>query len=206
MTHQRTSDGARSRVSTTSGVATLYGRLATSFVGAGTSAPTSTASASPNTSRTFRARRERRAERRLERAVELDRVDDAACSGEVRVRTPRPGPTSSTTSSAASSASRPMTPRMFSSTRKCWPSAFFGATVTGARTQRRVRVGPGRERVRVLAARVRERRDGVDDVRRLVRAAADRLRREVRAVRLDEDPVARDRGRAARGARPPSGT
>ena len=30
-----------------------------------------------------------------------------------------------------------MTPRMFSSTRKCWPSAFFGATVTAARRRLR---------------------------------------------------------------------
>ena len=36
-------------------------------------------------------------------------------------------PTSRTTSSGASSARRPITPRMFSSTRKCWPSDFFGA-------------------------------------------------------------------------------
>ena len=46
---------------------------------------------------------------------------------DTRVRMPRPGPISSTTSSASSSASRPITPRMFSSTRKCWPSFFFGA-------------------------------------------------------------------------------
>ena len=37
---------------------------------------------------------------------------------------------------APSSASRPITPRMFSSARKCWPSAFFGATVTAARRRR----------------------------------------------------------------------
>ena len=42
-----------SRLSTTSGVAMLYGRLATSFPGGGTSEARSTASASPNVSRTF---------------------------------------------------------------------------------------------------------------------------------------------------------
>ena len=52
--------------------------------------------------------------------------------------TPRPGPTSSTTSSGPSSASLPMTPRMFSSTRKCWPRSRFGRRhVTGARTRLR---------------------------------------------------------------------
>ena len=57
-------------------------------------------------------------------AVELDRVHVARRDRRgSAVRTPSPGPTSSTTSSASSSASRPITPRMFSSTRKCWPSS-----------------------------------------------------------------------------------
>ena len=56
------------------------------------------------------------------------------------VRTPRPGPISSTTSSAPSSARRSITPRMFSSARKCWPSCFFGRTLTaGGRRRRRWR-------------------------------------------------------------------
>ena len=63
-----------------------------------------------------------------------------ARSARRRVRTPRPGPISSTTSSAPSSASRSITPRMFSSTRKCWPSCFFGRTLTaGGRQPRRWR-------------------------------------------------------------------
>ena len=32
-------------------------------------------------------------------------------------------------------ARRPMTPRMFSSTRKCWPSSFFGEALTRGRTR-----------------------------------------------------------------------
>ncbi len=50
---------------------------------------------------------------------------------------PRPGPTSSTTSVDSRSLRRPMTPRMFSSTRKCWPRDFFGATVTAVRKRPR---------------------------------------------------------------------
>jgi hypothetical protein len=42
------------------------------------------------------------------------------------VSTPRPGPTSNTTSVDASSAKRPITSRMLSSTRKCCPRLFFG--------------------------------------------------------------------------------
>ena len=45
----------------------------------------------------------------------------ATRSARKRVRTPRPGPTSRTTSSARSAASRSITRRMFSSARKCWP-------------------------------------------------------------------------------------
>jgi len=51
------------------------------------------------------------------------------CVERTPVRTPRPGPISSTTSAASSSASRTMTPRMFSSTRKCWPSDLRGGGV-----------------------------------------------------------------------------
>ena len=59
----------------------------------------------------------------------------------------------------------------------------------------RVGVDPGRELVGVLAARLGERGDRVDDVRGLVRPTADRLRRQVGAVRLGEDPVGGDGGR-----------
>ena len=105
------------------------GRLATSFVGGGLERRRDRgASASPNTRSTFVARRRaRRASGRSSAAVELDRVHERARGRRgSAVSTPRPGPTSSTTSSGSSSASRPITPRMFSSTRKCWPSAFFG--------------------------------------------------------------------------------
>ena len=76
ITHQRCNDGACSRDSTTSGVATLYGRLATSLVGSGSSSSIASWSASPQTSRTFEYVAERGAQLRLERAIELDRVDE----------------------------------------------------------------------------------------------------------------------------------
>ena len=60
-------------------------------------------------------------------------------SARTRVSAPRPGPISRTTSAGSSSASRAMTPRMLSSTRKCCPRDFLGCgplTVPGARRRR----------------------------------------------------------------------
>ena len=57
-----------------------------------------------------------------------------------------------------------------------------------------------------LATRLGQDVQRVDDVRRLVRSSAERLRREVRAVGLDEDAVARDRALPPRAGRPRSGT
>ena len=58
---------------------------------------------------------------------------------------------------------------------------------------------------RVLAAGLGERRDRVDDVRGLVRPAAPRLRREVWAVGLGEQPLARDGARSLAQVARPSG-
>ena len=82
ITHHEPTLGSPSRLSTTIGVATLYGRLATSAVAGGSSAARSIRSASPNTSRTFVEPGERAPERRLERAIELDGVDDPRPLGE----------------------------------------------------------------------------------------------------------------------------
>ena len=82
---------------------------------------------------------------------------------------------------------------MFSSTRKCWPSSFFardphaGSPKHAAALQ--LDLPP--ELGGVLAARLRERGDGVHDERGLVALAAHRLRREVGAVGLGEDAVGR---------------
>ena len=67
-------------------------------------------------------------------------------SARKRVSTPSPGPTSSTTSAGSSAASRPITPRMFSSMRKCCPSAFRGRTLTARRRRRRSRRSAPRAR------------------------------------------------------------
>ena len=82
-----------------------------------------------------------------------------------------------------------MTPRMFRSARKCCPSDSSGQRITSRARRRRRSRRSSPELLRVLVPRERERRDRVDDVGRLVRAPADGLRREVRAVRLGEQPV-----------------
>ena len=92
-----------------------------------------------------------------------------------------------------------MTRRMFSSTRKCWPSSFFGARglIRGSRGRRRARVLldlPLELRL-AFAAREGERREGVHDVGRLVRLPADGLGGEVGRVGLGEDPLGGDLAR-----------
>ena len=98
-----------------------------------------------------------------------------------------------------------MTPRMFSSTRKCWPSAFFGVTLHGSRKAAVAFacVSGGEPRL-LLVADAGERSDRVDEVRGLVLPTAHRLRREVWAVRLHEDPILGDGVRPPVEAHPPS--
>ena len=136
--HDRPEVDARkpSRLSTTIGVATLYGRLATSF------------------RRRFEGReveaqrvaeakldvvslREPLGQVRLEAAVELDRMHEPDALGEVAGETPRPGPISSTTSSSSS-------PRVGRSRRGCFRrpgSAAPARGVTGSFTEREDRGG-----------------------------------------------------------------
>ena len=114
-----------------------------------------------------------------------------------------PGPTSSTTSSGSSAASRLDDAEHVRSTRKCWPNAFFGVTPAhGDEPERRGRRSSSMPCLELARRRspagLGERRERVDDVRRLVRPAADRLRREVRAVGLGEQAVRRDAAAAAR--------
>ena len=121
------------------------------------------------------------------------------------MRTPSPAPTSSTTSSGAELGQAPATPRMFSSTRKCWPRSRLGATakLTAGRRRRRVGLDPRLELGRLLAAGLGEDGERVDDVGRLVPPAAHRLRREVGlsvSARSGRRAHARRRG----AARPPS--
>ena len=108
------------------------------------------------------ARRSRRSPRRYgsSDAVELDRVRHArrARRGSASARR-APGPISSTTSSGPSSASRPITSRMFWSTRKCWPSDFLGGdsqrrsiAPRSRRSAARARRDPRRAPARALRA------------------------------------------------------
>ena len=93
---------------------------------------------------------------------------------------------------------------MLSSTRKCWPSDFFGATLTAGRPKAAVgvQVDPALQLRGLDAADVREHGERVEDVRRLVAPAAHGLGGEVRAVRLGEDPVGgHDRSRLAKVGR-----
>ncbi len=94
-----------------------------------------------------------------------------------------------------------MTPRMFSSTRKCWPSSRFAPTPRRASSEaerlRRVRLDLTLERRRIVAARLRERRQHVYHVRGLVRAPANRLGRKVGAVGLGQQPIRRHLGGSA---------
>ena len=106
------------------------------------------------------------------------------------MRTPRPGPTSSTTSRSSSLASRPITPRMFSSARKCWPSRFLGRTLTATRRRRtRWRRSARRARRRPRHARPASAATVWTTCAGSFALAADRLRREVGAVGLRQDPV-----------------
>ena len=139
ITHQDSSSGTPVSVSATSGVATLYGRLATSFRGSGSSPGMSRVRASPKARVTLP-----RSPSAVRRGASSLRSISTAWTCRTRsarkvVRTPRPGPTSRTTSPCSSPARRSMTPSTFGSTRKCCPYAFFGATrLTGrARTPSR---------------------------------------------------------------------
>src|SRR5215204_2854028 len=108
ITHQSRTEGIPSSDSTTTGVAMLYGRFATSFVGGGASAARSSASASPKWSATrSRSRRCGSSERSTSTAWTSD-----AWAARWRVRTPSPGPISRTTSAAWRRARRAITPRM----------------------------------------------------------------------------------------------
>ena len=78
--------------------------------------------------RGVRVRVERVAQRRLEPAVELDDVHVRRALGEVLAEHAEAAADLEHDVVAASSASRPMTSRMFESTRKFWPSSRFGRT------------------------------------------------------------------------------
>src|SRR5439155_18119435 len=133
ITVQSSIPGRRSRLSAINGVATLYGRLATSFFAPGAASARSSFTASPKRNSTF-GRPASRSTSCGPRDVSTSTAYTwATRSARYVVRMPRPGPISSTTSSSASSARRPITPRMFSSTRKFCLSLFFALTIKAVR-------------------------------------------------------------------------
>ena len=83
--------GSPSRLSATIGVATLYGRFATSFVGAGSKRGEVEPKGVAPVERHVRTRGDAR-EVRLEPAVELDRVDVGARSARTACEGPEAGP------------------------------------------------------------------------------------------------------------------
>jgi hypothetical protein len=135
---------------------------------------------------------------RLEGSVELDRMDAAHALGEVHGEDAETGADFEHHVFGPELAKRPATPRMLSSTRKCWPSSRLAQPEASREAEGRRRVGIDcvLELVAVFTPRLGQRGEGVDDIRRLVAATPNRLRREVRAVRLGQDPV---RGDACRG-------
>src|SRR5436190_22521610 len=87
---------------------------------------------------------------------------------------------------------------MFSSTRKCWPSCFFGETLTSGEAEAGVGVSLDLplELGRVVPASVGKGGERVHDVGGLVRLPAKRLRCEVRRVGLRQDAVGGNLSRA----------
>src|SRR5207245_2775763 len=104
-------------------------------------------------------------------------------------------------SSGASSARRPITPRMFSSTRKCWPRERFGATLMTPRSPQverrgRVRVDPrGALERRVEQAGRREAMED-DSAGEALEGRGGRL---VGGARVDDDGLAEIRGQGELG-------
>ena len=161
------------------------------------------------------SRRQPLAERRLERAVELDRVDVRDAVGEIGGEDAEAradlehAVLRRELGEAADHAEDVLVGEEVLAELLLRPHAHAapGAAPAGrARLRRRLRERGGRvhaedggrvrvdaplELVRVLAARLRERRERVDDVGGLARPAAARLGREVRAVGLGEDAVGR---------------
>ncbi len=127
------------------GTATLYGRLATSAVGAGPgSSVIRMASLCTSAKRSARPGM-RAATVAGSAAASTGSISTAttrsAVSSRARVSEPRPGPTSTTTSSGRTSAVRTMRRTVLASMTKFWPSCLVGRTPSAAASSR-MSVGP----------------------------------------------------------------
>ena len=190
ITHQLPSAGRRSRLSTTIGVATLYGRFETSLPAGGSRAARSSASASPQWSSV----RGIVAQARLEPPVDLDRVHVRDAVGE---------------EAGEHAAARADLEHDVAGVERREPldhaeDVLVDEEVLAEPLPRRDVHRPkaasalasicAASSAGLVVANARERGERVDDVGGLVAAAADRLRREVRAVGLDEEAVGRHAG------------
>ena len=150
-------------------------------------------SASPKRSSTFERPASRSGQLLLERRVELDRVHlcDPVC--EIRGQHAEPGPdlehdvVAVELGEAADHAEDVLVDQEVLAELLLRPNAHGRPNAS-----RRVRIDLRAECFRVFPARFGESRDGMDDVGRLVRLPSDRLRREVGAVRLREEPLGRN--------------
>jgi hypothetical protein len=147
ITRVRSMLGKCSSMCSRTGTATLYGRLATSAVGAGPGNSV-TCIASECTSAKRSARSGMRAVivagSALARVSSISTaVTRSATSSSASVSEPRPGPTSTTTSSGRTSAVRTIRRTVFASITKFWPRCFVGRTFRTAASSR-ISAGPRR--------------------------------------------------------------
>ncbi len=147
MTRVRSMLGKVSSMWSRTGTATLYGRFATSAVGAGPGSSV-TCIASEWTSANRSARSGMRAATVAGRAAARTSsistaVTRSAASSRARVSEPRPGPTSTTTSSGRTSAVRTIRRTVLASMTKFWPRCLVGRTPRAAASSR-TSAGPRR--------------------------------------------------------------
>ncbi len=188
---------ARRRLSTTIGVATLYGRFATSLPGAGLERREVETEGVAEVELDVVPASEPFREVRLESAVELDRVHQTNALRQVV------GQHSETWTDLehdvlAVERGEPVDhaedvlvdQEMLAEVAVRCDRELHGSE----KATLGVRCDPGAELVRILAAGLGQLGDGQHDVRRLVRAAAPDLRGEIGAVGLRQDPLGRNLG------------
>ncbi len=147
MTRVRSMVGNVASMCSSTGTATLYGRLATSAVGAGPgSSVTRIASEWTSSKRSARSG-SRAATVAGSAAASTSSISTAvtrsAASSRARVRDPSPGPTSTTTSSGRTPAVRTIRRTVLASMTKFWPRCFVGRTPSSAASSR-MSAGPRR--------------------------------------------------------------
>ena len=184
ITHQRSSDGRPSRLSTTSGVATCRAGSRRASPAADRARRAEAPSASPKTSSTLARPPSASRRVRLERPVELDGVDVRDAVGEVGRQDAEPGADLQHDVLRLELGEPPDHAEDVRVGEEVLAELAFRRDAHGspnaAAAFASIRASSSR---RLLPAGLRERRERVDHVGRLVRPPAHRLRREVRACR-----------------------